>query len=100
MRPSCPGRDAAFFTLLRRTGTVLGTGVRYGPGSAAHREERCAASGTRLQTPLAACHRARDLAGDVAFGAAEVVEIGGRDLHIDGVAAAACDAEPAVGAAS
>src|ERR1700733_10846276 len=32
----CPGRDAAFFTLLRRTGTVPNAGVRDGPGSAAH----------------------------------------------------------------
>src|SRR5260370_5500518 len=35
-RISCPGRDAAFFTLLRRAGTVPNAGVRYGPGSAAH----------------------------------------------------------------
>jgi len=27
----CPGRDAAFFTLLRRTGTVPNTRARYGP---------------------------------------------------------------------
>ena len=46
---SCPGRDAAFFMPLRRTGTP----VRYsklGPGSAAHhaaRAARCAASGAR-----------------------------------------------------
>src|SRR4051794_6167499 len=33
----CPGRGAAFLTLLRRAGTVPNTGVRYGPGSAAHR---------------------------------------------------------------
>src|SRR5712672_3204017 len=32
---ACPGRDAAFFTLLRRTGTVPNTGVWYGTGSAA-----------------------------------------------------------------
>ena len=32
----CPGRGAAFFMPLRRTGTVPNTGVRYGPGSAAH----------------------------------------------------------------
>src|ERR1700712_5484930 len=47
---SCPGRDAALFALLRRTGTVPNTGVRYGPGSAAHRSARatrCAASGAR-----------------------------------------------------
>jgi hypothetical protein len=34
---SCPGRDAAFFMPLRRTGTVTNTGVWYGPGSAVHR---------------------------------------------------------------
>jgi hypothetical protein len=28
---SCPGRDAAFFTLLLRTGTAPDAGVRYGP---------------------------------------------------------------------
>jgi hypothetical protein len=33
---SCPGRGAAFFMPLRRTGTVPNTGVRDGPGSAAH----------------------------------------------------------------
>jgi hypothetical protein len=33
---SCPGRDAAFFMPLRRTGTVPSSGVWYGPGSAAH----------------------------------------------------------------
>jgi hypothetical protein len=33
---ACPGRDAAFFTLLRRTGTVTNTAFRYGPGLAAH----------------------------------------------------------------
>src|SRR3954453_3625239 len=33
----CPGRGAAFFVPLRRAGTVPTTGVRYGPGSAAHR---------------------------------------------------------------
>src|SRR5882724_7240141 len=32
----CPGRGAAFFMPLRRAGTVPNTGVRYGPGSAAH----------------------------------------------------------------
>jgi hypothetical protein len=32
-----PGRDAAFFMPLRRAGTVANAGVRYGPGSAAHR---------------------------------------------------------------
>jgi hypothetical protein len=49
--PSRPGRDAALFALLRRTGTVSNTGVRYGPGSAAHRfasATRCAASGARI----------------------------------------------------
>jgi hypothetical protein len=34
-------------TLLRRTGTVPNTGALYGPGSAAQREERRAASGER-----------------------------------------------------
>src|SRR3954469_21350115 len=34
--PPCPGRDAAFFTLLRRTGTLPVAGVRYGRGSAAN----------------------------------------------------------------
>jgi hypothetical protein len=34
----CPGRDAALFALLRRTGIVPNTGGRYGPGSAAHRK--------------------------------------------------------------
>jgi hypothetical protein len=34
---TCPGRGAAFFTLLRRAGTVSNTGARYGPGSAAQR---------------------------------------------------------------
>ena len=38
---SCPGRDAAFFMPLRRTGTVLRAGVRDGPGSAAHRYAKC-----------------------------------------------------------
>jgi hypothetical protein len=33
---SCPGRGAAFFMPLRRTWTVPNTGVRDGPGSAAH----------------------------------------------------------------
>src|SRR4051812_14009704 len=31
-----PGGGAAFFALLRRAGTFTNTGVRYGPGSAAH----------------------------------------------------------------
>jgi hypothetical protein len=47
---SCPGRGAAFFMPLRRTGTVPNTGVRDGPGSAAHHAARatcCAASGAR-----------------------------------------------------
>ena len=33
----CPGRGAAFFMPLRRAGCVPHAGVRYGPGSAAHR---------------------------------------------------------------
>src|ERR1044072_284904 len=52
-RRPCPGRAAAFFTLLRRAGTVANAGVRYGPGSAAHRfarATRCAASGERLSS--------------------------------------------------
>ncbi|MEA2939936.1 MAG: hypothetical protein QOD09_465 [Bradyrhizobium sp.] len=54
---SCPGRGAAFFMPLRRTGTP----VRYSklrPGSAAHhgaRAARCAASGARRLVRL---HRA------------------------------------------
>src|SRR4051794_18390770 len=47
---TCPGRGAAFFMPLRRAGTVPDAGVRYGPGSAAHRfarAARCAASGAR-----------------------------------------------------
>ena len=35
-RLPCPGRSAAFFMPLRRAGTAPNTGVRYGPGSAAH----------------------------------------------------------------
>src|SRR3954467_14753484 len=49
---ACPGRGAAFFTLLRRAGTVPNTALRYGPGSAAHRfarATRCAASGERRE---------------------------------------------------
>ena len=38
MKP-CPGRDAAFFMPLRRTGTVPGAGVWYDPGSAVHRQQ-------------------------------------------------------------
>ena len=37
---SCPGRDAALFALLRRTGTVPDAGASYGPGSAAHRSAK------------------------------------------------------------
>src|SRR4051794_28439462 len=37
---------------LRRAGTVRSAGVRYGPGSAQQREERCSASGTRVMTHL------------------------------------------------
>jgi hypothetical protein len=37
MHVTCPGRGAAFFTLLRRAGTVPNAGALYGPGSAAHR---------------------------------------------------------------
>ena len=37
MLVACPGRGAAFFTLLRRAGTVPSAGALYGPGSAAHR---------------------------------------------------------------
>jgi hypothetical protein len=62
--PSCPGRDAALFALLRRTGTVANTGVRYGPGSAAHRSARatrCAASGART-TNRSGCRAATNVA--------------------------------------
>jgi hypothetical protein len=45
---SCPGRGAAFFTLLRRAGTVTNAGPRYGPGSAAHRYALRSVRGTRL----------------------------------------------------
>jgi hypothetical protein len=47
---SCPGRGAAFFMPLRRTGTVPNTGVRDGPGSAAHRHS---ASKTRVNALMA-----------------------------------------------
>src|SRR3954453_15069540 len=61
----CPGRAAAFFTLVRRAGTVPNAGVRYGPGSAAHHaaEEaaRCAASGARLPQPALVTDRAEVL---------------------------------------
>src|SRR3954463_8224970 len=49
---TCPGRGAAFFMPLRRAGTLPDTGVRYGPGSAAHRyarATRCAASGAQVR---------------------------------------------------
>ena len=53
-RVSCPGRGAAFFMPLRRAGTVPNTGVRYGPGSAAHRSAKSYAlrcvRGTRANT--------------------------------------------------
>src|SRR6266849_4574610 len=48
---SCPGRGAAFFTLLRRAGTQDGAQCKMDPGSAAHhaaRAARCAASGARI----------------------------------------------------
>src|SRR5437870_7267326 len=50
-------------------------------------QERRAASrpGNGSQTPLPARHRAGDLPGDVAFGAAETVQIGSGDLHGDAV---------------
>src|SRR4051812_9205753 len=55
---------------------------------------------TNSQTPLPARDGACDLAGDVALRAAEAVGIGRRDRDVDHVAAAAAgDAEPAVGAA-
>jgi hypothetical protein len=45
----CPGRDAALFALLCRTGTVPNTGVRYGAGSAAHHAAKShSASKTRV----------------------------------------------------
>jgi hypothetical protein len=46
---SCPGRGAAFFMPLRRTGTPVRSS-KLGPGSATHRfarATRCAASGAR-----------------------------------------------------
>jgi hypothetical protein len=55
---SCPGRGAAFFMPLRRTGTVPNTGVRNGPGSAAHHAAsaaRCAASGARSVVKMRRC---------------------------------------------
>src|SRR5713101_2775162 len=42
---ACPGRGAAFFTLLRRAGTHEGDGCSVGPGSAAHHHS---ASKTRV----------------------------------------------------
>jgi hypothetical protein len=50
----CPGRGAAFFTLLRRAGTVTDAGAWYGPGSA-KRRRRSAAS-----RPGHGSHRAFD----------------------------------------
>jgi hypothetical protein len=50
---ACPGRDAAFFMPLRRTGTVTDAGVWYGPGSAVQREARRCFASPRL-------HRVRD----------------------------------------
>src|ERR1700754_586805 len=48
-------RCSARFALLRRAGTVPATGVRYGPGSAAHyaaeRAAQCDASGARERGP-------------------------------------------------
>ena len=41
LHATCPGRDVAFFMPLRRPGTVPNAGVRYGPGSAAHRFAKC-----------------------------------------------------------
>ncbi len=52
---SCPGRDAAFFMPLRRTGTPVTVRKKLGPGSAAHRSARatrCAASGERQGSPF------------------------------------------------
>src|SRR4051812_9089033 len=74
-----------------------------GPGSAAQRfaksyAQRCV-RGTELQTALPARDRAGDLSRDVALRAAETAQVRRGDLHIDAVAAAAGDAEPAVGAA-
>src|SRR4051794_20856834 len=68
---SCPGRAAAFFTLLRRAGTVPNTGVRNGPGSAAHRSARLrAALRPGNASPLLALHR---LALDEGFAALHLV---------------------------
>jgi hypothetical protein len=46
---SCPGRGAAYFTLLRRAGTYSGTRWTPDPQRTA---ARCAASGERLARPL------------------------------------------------
>jgi hypothetical protein len=48
----CPGRGAAFFTLLRRAGTVTNAILRYGPGSAAQRKSH-SASKTRVNALMA-----------------------------------------------
>jgi hypothetical protein len=42
-RASCPGRGAAFFTLLRRAGTHGDAECTMGPGSAAHHAAKCGA---------------------------------------------------------
>src|SRR5258708_38755451 len=74
----CPGRGAAFFTLLRRAGTYS-LPNKMDPGSAARREERCAASGARSNPhrlcedsllPLAALRDARG--GGLAWWPSEV----------------------------
>jgi hypothetical protein len=45
---------AAFFTLLRRAGTVTNTGAWYGPGSAAHHAvKNHSASQTRVNALMA-----------------------------------------------
>src|SRR6185295_15356531 len=47
MHASCPGRDAAFFTLLRRTGTVPSSESGTVPALRCTAKRRCTASGTR-----------------------------------------------------
>src|SRR5205807_1188209 len=52
IKPACPGRGAAFFTLLRRTGTH-GPECNLDPGSAAHHAARHSASKTRVNALMA-----------------------------------------------
>ena len=50
---SCPGRGAAFFTLLRRAGTHSRASGTMDPGSAAHHAASHSASKTRVNALLA-----------------------------------------------